>query len=74
MAEYVNVTFDFGDKIVLVIGGGSGSGLAIANDCARAGATVVVAGRSQVKAHKALSTLPAGRVSAVPRTLATPLT
>jgi NAD(P)-dependent dehydrogenase (short-subunit alcohol dehydrogenase family) len=70
MAQYAqnatcaNLTFDFSDKIVVVTGGGSGIGLAIANDFARAGATVVIAGRSQEKLDQALRTLPAGRVIA----------
>jgi meso-butanediol dehydrogenase/(S,S)-butanediol dehydrogenase/diacetyl reductase len=65
MAEYTNLTFNFSDKIVMVTGGGSGIGLAIADQFARASATVVIAGRSQERLDNALRTLPAGRVSAV---------
>jgi meso-butanediol dehydrogenase/(S,S)-butanediol dehydrogenase/diacetyl reductase len=64
-ATYANLMFDFSDKIVVVTGGGSGIGLAIAHDFARAGATVVIAGRSHEKLDQALRTLPAGRVVAV---------
>lgn len=65
MAEYANLTFDFSDKIVVVTGGGSGIGLAIADAFARAGATVVIAGRSRERLDTALRTLPEGRVTAV---------
>src|SRR5260370_39594573 len=64
-ATYANLTFDFSDKIAVVTGGGSGIGRAIAHDFARAGATVVIAGRSQEKLDQALRTLPAGTVIAV---------
>jgi meso-butanediol dehydrogenase / (S,S)-butanediol dehydrogenase / diacetyl reductase len=65
MAEYTNLTFNFSDKIVVVTGGGSGIGLAIADRFARASATVVIAGRTQERLDNALRTLPAGRVTAV---------
>jgi meso-butanediol dehydrogenase / (S,S)-butanediol dehydrogenase / diacetyl reductase len=64
-ATYANLAFDFSDKVAVVTGGGSGIGLAIADHFARAGATVVIAGRSQEKPDQALRTLPAGRVRAV---------
>jgi len=65
MAEYTNLKFNFSDKIVVVTGGGSGIGLAIADHFARASATVVIAGRTQERLDNALRTLPAGRVTAV---------
>jgi NAD(P)-dependent dehydrogenase (short-subunit alcohol dehydrogenase family) len=54
----------FQDKVVLVTGGASGLGLAIAKELAGQGATVVITGRRQPQLHEALSRLGA-RASAV---------
>ena len=42
---------------VIVIGGGSGMGLAVARRCLTAGASVVIAGRSPERLHAALAEL-----------------
>ncbi|WP_455826316.1 SDR family NAD(P)-dependent oxidoreductase [Pseudomonas graminis] len=54
----------FQEKVVLVTGGSSGLGLAIAQELAGQGATVVITGRRQAQLDEALSTL-GERASAV---------
>ncbi|MCW2869586.1 SDR family NAD(P)-dependent oxidoreductase, partial [Actinacidiphila oryziradicis] len=65
MTENSNVTFDFDGRVVVVTGGATGIGYAIADLFARSGATVVIAGRSQDKLDAAVASLPASRAVAI---------
>ena len=59
----------FADRTVVVTGGGSGIGKAIASELSGLGATVVIAGRKQARIDEAAAELneePGGRVHAVP--------
>lgn len=58
MTAIGNVKFDFAGRVVLVSGGGSGIGREVAAAFADAGATVVIAGRSQPKLDGALEAMP----------------
>lgn len=51
---------DFKNQRIVVLGGTSGIGLAVARAAARAGATVVIGSRNRQRVDDALSTLPAG--------------
>lgn len=57
------------NKVVLVTGGSSGLGLAIAQAFVRSGAKVAIAGRQQDKLDAALQTLQASSVSPAPQVL-----
>jgi len=52
---------------ILIVGGGSGMGLALARRCVEAGATVIIAGRGEQRLQQACETLgnPAGLEIAV---------
>lgn len=65
MTENSNVSFDFDGKVVIVTGGATGIGYAIADQFARSGANVVIAGRSQDKLDAAVASLPASRAVAI---------
>lgn len=52
----------FQDKVVIVTGGGTGIGQAIASDFVRSGAKVAFIGRRLEKLHEAAADLPANRV------------
>ncbi len=64
MTNTGRVTYDFSGAVVLVTGGGSGIGLEVATEFAAAGATVVIAGRSQERLDSAVASA-IGSVSAV---------
>lgn len=51
----------FKDKIVLIIGGNSGIGLASAQEFAREGAQVILTGRSQQTINEAVASIPGAR-------------
>jgi NAD(P)-dependent dehydrogenase (short-subunit alcohol dehydrogenase family) len=51
---------NLGEKRIVVLGGSSGIGLAVAQGAARAGATVVIASSRKARIDAALATLPAG--------------
>jgi 2-deoxy-D-gluconate 3-dehydrogenase len=54
--------FDLTGKVAIVTGGNGGIGLGMAGGLARAGATVVIAGRNAAKGEAAAKTLPGGAV------------
>src|SRR4051794_8781036 len=58
------VTFDFSGKVVLVTGGGSGIGRQVAKDFVRAGARVVIAGRTRSRLDAAVAELGDGVTAA----------
>ncbi len=49
------------DKVVLVTGGGSGLGLAMAKRCGELGAKVIICGRDEAKLSQAAATIPNGK-------------
>jgi NAD(P)-dependent dehydrogenase (short-subunit alcohol dehydrogenase family) len=51
---------DFQGRRIVVLGGSSGIGLAVAQAAAREGATVVIASRRRARVDEALKTLPEG--------------
>ncbi len=64
--------YDFDDKVVLITGGGSGIGQAIARAFLDHGATVAVVGRRSDKLEETLSGYPADRTLAVSADVADP--
>jgi meso-butanediol dehydrogenase / (S,S)-butanediol dehydrogenase / diacetyl reductase len=60
-----NSSFDFTDSVVLVTGGGSGIGAAIATSFLEAGATVVVTGRRREALQRTLAGHPPERAVAI---------
>lgn len=65
MSAYRTATFDFTDSVVLITGGGTGIGLAIAHAFTGAGAHVVITGRRQSILDDAVAVLPAGTATAI---------
>ncbi|WP_380171931.1 SDR family NAD(P)-dependent oxidoreductase [Kineococcus sp. DHX-1] len=63
-------TFDFRDSVVLVTGGGSGIGAAVATAFLEAGATVAVTGRRRDRLEQVLAPHPDDRTLALPADLA----
>lgn len=63
-------TFDFRDSVVLVTGGGSGIGAAVATAFLEAGATVAVTGRRRDRLEQVLAPHPDDRTLALPTDLA----
>ncbi|MEZ0163178.1 SDR family NAD(P)-dependent oxidoreductase [Kineococcus sp. LSe6-4] len=59
-------TFDFQDSVVLITGGGSGIGAAVATAFLQAGATVAVTGRRRERLEQVLAPHPAERGLALP--------
>ena len=66
------VNFDFTDTVVLITGGGTGIGLAIARAFTDAGASVLITGRRREVLDDAVAGLPEGRAFAVTTDMSDP--